>query len=825
MRKNGKLFAALLCLLLLCALCLPALAVEVDYIYYTWDKDTKVLTRHDGKCLNATVLKGDEETLSEGWYVTAGDVSFSRRPVVFGDVGLILTDGYTVKAEYGITVEGNNTLSIYAQSEDEGMGALTVPVQYNYDAGIGGTSGNSSGLITIHGGTVTATGDYGAGIGGGYYGSGEVTIYGGTVTAETSGEGAGIGGGEKGDGTVEIYGGTVLAHAYYYGAGIGGGFKGSGEVTICGGTVTATASSYRAAIGNGGYGSSGEVTITGGRVSAQTIGGDGCAVSLGWKDADDYIDAAGYLGSVKLTKDFLIAGTTTMLPAGTVEDLSEIAGQVLLPGRSRTVRCIGYEWDEGKKRLVRNTYTVRNPRPLTGLDTVLTGGDKEENAVWYKVSGAMTLFARPEVSGHVHLILMDGCDLRAEKGITVNEGNFLSIFAQREGEGMGALTVPDQGNDAGIGGTEGNSSGLITIHGGTVTATGLYGAGIGGGGSDYGQGGSGEVTIYGGTVTATANDCGAGIGGGGSYDGQGGSGNVTIYGGKVTATTSDWGAGIGGGYKGNGEVTINGGTVSATASYSGAGIGGGSLGSGTVTIHGGTVTATGLYGAGIGGGYHGEGKVEISGGAVTATASGDGAAIGNGVSGSGGSVTITGGSVSAVHTVEPSLSIGGNLGECTVSLGITKKNDSVYAAGYRAKGNTVTLTAALQDAGTGEEFLAGGVPAGDVARKLLVPKGAAGQYAWSGAAFRLPGSLGEIGKGAFQSIRAATVLVPQTVKKIGADAFRGSGVKRIKFENGGTEVDPSAFADCPFVIVYTPEKGSVYDALKDVLNVYLMPVK
>jgi len=240
------------------------------------------------------------------------------------------------------------------------------------------------------------------------------------------------------------------------------------------------------------------------------------------------------------------------------------------------------------------------------------------------------------------------------------------------------------------------------------------------------------------------------------------------------------------------------------------------------------------FGAGIGGGRFGSGMVTIHGGAVTATASSGGAAIGNGDEGSGGSVTVKGGSVSAVHMRTDRPSIGGN--GCVVSLGLTKKNDSVYAAGYTAKDDAVTLTAALQDAGTGEKFPDEGdaspetpasIDVADLGRKLLIPdtEEAARLYAWSGAAFRLPWSLGEIGSGAFQGIRAATVLVPQTVKKIGADAFRGSGVKRIKFENGGTEVDPSAFADCPFVIVYTPEKGSVYDALKDVLNVYLMPVK
>lgn len=81
-----------------------------------------------------------------------------------------------------------------------------------------------------------------------------------------------------------------------------------------------------------------------------------------------------------------------------------------------------------------------------------------------------------------------------------------------------------------------------------------------------------------------------------------------------------------------------------------AGIGGGAGGSGgTITINGGTVDATGGYeGAGIGGGAGGSGgEIMINGGMVIATGGDFGAGIGGGYTGSGGTITINGGTVTA----------------------------------------------------------------------------------------------------------------------------------------------------------------------------------
>ena len=103
-----------------------------------------------------------------------------------------------------------------------------------------------------------------------------------------------------------------------------------------------------------------------------------------------------------------------------------------------------------------------------------------------------------------------------------------------------------------------------------------------------------------------------------------------------------------------------------------AGIGGGYGGTGgTMTINGGVVTATGgSFGAGIGGGRCGAGgSVTINGGTVTATGGWNAAGIGGGITGVGGAVTITGGTVTAQGN-------GGGAG---------------IGGGYNGAGGTVTI--------------------------------------------------------------------------------------------------------------------------------------
>lgn len=388
-------------------------------------------------------------------------------------------------------------------------------------------------------------------------------------------------------------------------------------------------------------------------------------------------------------------------------------------------------WDSGEVVYADKTATC-TPVESSAEAVTWTAG-------WYAVSGTVTIDQPITVTGAVNLILADGCTLDAQKGIVVETGNSLTIYAQSENGGtLNATGMTDDSGDAsaGIGGsTSSVDSGSITIHGGIINATGggqsgrYGGAGIGGGTSSSGNGGSsrGIVTIYGGTITANSgagNVAGAGIGGGGGGNGRNGGdgGGITIYGGNVTAAshgTQSGGAGIGGGAGNNGNggagnnIQINGGMVHATGGNLGAGIGGGGgseSGDGTVTISGGTVTAVGgNYAAGIGGGggYQntyggctgGTGSVTITGGIVDASSPTnvywegyEGAPIGNG------------GNATATATVNKTTGIIFENGVGTVCGDVTLAGSYTVPAGYSLH---IPAGASLSGSGTlsgGETF-------------------------------------------------------------------------------------------------------------------------
>ncbi len=225
------------------------------------------------------------------------------------------------------------------------------------------------------------------------------------------------------------------------------------------------------------------------------------------------------------------------------------------------------DWDATSQKLVQKNFPG-SFIPVTNSTSSWSNG-------WYVVDGDITISDRISVSGSVNLILKDSGSLTASKGIIVNSGNSLTIYAQSEdADIMGVLKAAGSSYSAGIGGGRKEAGGTVTINGGAVTASSRGGAaGIGGG---Y-EGAGGTVTINGGIVTASSSSntgtTGAGIGGG--YKGAGGT--VTINGGIVTASSSN-GAGIGGGYYNvGGTVTINGGIVTASSSY-GIGIGRGNGG-------------------------------------------------------------------------------------------------------------------------------------------------------------------------------------------------------------------------------------------------------
>ena len=313
-------------------------------------------------CTTYTAVSESTTVWSDGWYVVDNKTTIYNRVTVTGDVKLILCDGITLTVPNGITVEGTDKLTIYAQSTVESaMGALSVNSTSGC-AGIGGGDRRDGGNITINGGKVTAAGGrFAAGIGGGYYGNGgNITINGGNITTYGSNNtnygrhntnygsdsAAGIGGGHGGaGGNITINDGEVTATGGDKGAGIGGGYYGaSGNITINGGMVTANGGfGGGVGIGAGSYNSrnyqyDGTITINGGKVTAKgaktgagiggcyggndskinILGGQVTVIAgeyasaieagksasdaniiLGWKDTDDFIDAQGkYDGTV-----------------------------------------------------------------------------------------------------------------------------------------------------------------------------------------------------------------------------------------------------------------------------------------------------------------------------------------------------------------------------------------------------------------------------------------------------------------------------------------------------------------------------------------------
>ena len=184
-------------------------------------------------------------------------------------------------------------------------------------------------------------------------------------------------------------------------------------------------------------------------------------------------------------------------------------------------------------------YTVTEGIAVTSSTTTL------EDGLFYKVYEDVTVSSRITVNGTALLTLGAGATLTASKGITVEEGNTLTI----RGEGALNAYISSLEYYAAIGSTtKSKTAGTIIINGGNITATAYQGyssccaAGIGGASG----GACGRVEINGGTVTATGGNYGCGIGGGGntgSYDGGAG-GTIVINGGQVTATSPS-GNGIG----------------------------------------------------------------------------------------------------------------------------------------------------------------------------------------------------------------------------------------------------------------------------------------
>ncbi len=235
------------------------------------------------------------------------------------------------------------------------------------------------------------------------------------------------------------------------------------------------------------------------------------------------------------------------------------------------------------------TQTIEDYTIINNTTTSLTSSDDSKE--WYVVNENIEINTRLQVSGDVHLILLNNSKLIVNGGIHVSENNQLTIYSQTlDKETMGKLyAIAESG--AGIGGNHEESNGKIEINGGYIVAyggvyyskdnitgnIGIGGAGIGSGGT---KASTQSITINNGYVEAYGGYCGSdeynnqdNYGGGAGIGGDGQSSaatNIAINGGEIHAQGGCNGAaGIGGGgHDGKlKNIQINGGLIYAQGSY------------------------------------------------------------------------------------------------------------------------------------------------------------------------------------------------------------------------------------------------------------------
>ena len=433
------------------------------------------------------------------------DITLRDVNIVFWQINVAafsIADGATVN----LTLDGENTLisgTNCAGLQVSNGASLVITENRNgslnatggiFGAGIGGGNGGSGGTITINSGTVNATAVGspsdnvgGAGIGGGVGGAGgKITITGGTVIATGGGNGAGIGG--RG--------------------GAGGTFAADGNAFIVANSISDQSgkdSSWSGVIfeGNKGqvYGDS--ITLT---TDAEIPSGKELTI----KDGQTLTVGDG----VSLTNNGTIAnnGTINVEPGGNLE--GDVVGGTV-NGRPSSIEngpvtiadcvsgCFGHIIT-GTGTSTTNTITVESgTHDITLRDVNIDVSGQNDTAAFSIADGAA-----------VNLTLNGENTLKSGKncaGLQVPGGAVLVITK----DSKGSLTATGALEGTGIGGYYRGAGGEITINGGTVEASSIGGAGIGGGLAYGGYGAGGNITISGGTVKATS-EGGAGIGGGGS---------------------------------------------------------------------------------------------------------------------------------------------------------------------------------------------------------------------------------------------------------------------------------------------------------------------
>ena len=466
------------------------------------------------------------------------------------------------------------------------VGGNIIVTAYSAGAGIGGGAYGNGGMITIKGGEIEAEGgEAGAGIGGGGYGNGgTITITGGKIKAKGIDGGAGIGGGRQGaGGTIKIQGGNIyasirdalIANGDFA---IGAGMNGSGGSLSIKDSVVITRGKINEYNKDTWSGMIFENTETDGIV----YGTPTLSQEFTLESTRNLLipENTSLQGTEKLINEghIYVQGTLAEPVSGNVyypltivdgtaegSDVSTYKNQlygradgtITLKGTNVSAgQAIGSWTCSDDTVTVTNstftmpakalTFTPKYVTPVTywdpvnqknetaGCNVVLTKNNSDKYKTlkdgWYAIEGniAARKIWRITIMGDVNLILKDDCTFNVVRGISVNQGNTLTIWGQQEGNG--ALTVSSPaGLNAGIGGDNGETAGKIKINGGNISVKGgANAAGIGGGNG----GGGGTIIITGGKVNAEGGINATGIGGGNGK----GRANIRILGGIVYAS-------------------------------------------------------------------------------------------------------------------------------------------------------------------------------------------------------------------------------------------------------------------------------------------------
>ncbi len=434
-----------------------------------------------------------------------------------------LTANVADKAGLQKTSESNMLIITSADGDGSENGSLTVSNTQLDAPAIGGMRAQNVSNITINGGTINATANcYGAGIGGGGGGSAayNIVINGGNITA-TGGLGcAGIGGGSdygnngQNTGNVTINGGTVIATGGTNVAGIGSGISAPGNVTITGGTVTAIGGSNGAGIGGGqcetnANGKTGTVTISGGYIKA-TAGSNASAIGNG----ANYSTSTGST-SVTINGGYFAADSSTSTSNNQVYGI-DVADDYHVYDNTDTDTKNYYPYIVVSttnafiiKASVSGGYTY-----TSNVLDIFKGG---EYAISMNTYAGITTTDTDRISVTATdskvIITLDGVNISSSSVSPFEVNSTQTVTIKLSGD-----NVLDASNTFGYAGLQKTSTdNMLTITSavgdsetdGSLTASGVNGAGIGGGAI---EGNGSYITINGGTVNA-ASTTGAGIGG------------------------------------------------------------------------------------------------------------------------------------------------------------------------------------------------------------------------------------------------------------------------------------------------------------------------